>query len=66
MKIELDRYDLERLLMSSWPHDWYDPDPETLIVRAGYRHGSPGYQWNSLGNLTDEELWQLYQLCKNK
>ena len=64
MKIEIDRYGLEILVKGSNPH--YNQFNNPLVKKAGHRFSDQyGSSWKSLNNLTDDELYQLYIICKN-
>lgn len=66
MKVELDRHDLKALVKGSIPEfkDFNNP----LIMKAGHLYSDQYGQtcWNNLGELTDDELWEVYIICKNK
>lgn len=65
MKIELDRKALETLVKGSQPY--YNEFENPLVKKAGHAY-SDQYgrtSWGSLENLTDEELYKLYEICKN-
>lgn len=65
MKIELDRKALETLVKGSQPD--YNEFENPLVKKAGHSY-SDQYgrtSWGSLENLTDEELYKLYEICKN-
>lgn len=59
MEVKLDRKDLIALC------DGIDVPTciksENLVEKAGFNDGV----FYTLGNLTDFELWELYQLCKS-
>lgn len=65
MKIELDRKGLETLVNGSQPY--YGEFENTLVKKGGFdysdRYGKTS--WCSLNNLTDDELYQLYIICRN-
>ena len=64
MKIEIDRYGLEILVKGSNPH--YNQFNNPLVKKAGHRFSDQyGSSWESLDKLTDDELYQLYIICKN-
>lgn len=65
MNVELDRNDLEALVNGTIPafKDFDNP----LIRKAGHSY-SDQYgrtSWNRLDELTDNELWQVYNICKS-
>ncbi len=65
MKIELERKDLEALVKGKPPY--YNEFNNPLVIKAGYRY-SDQYgknSWDSLSELTDEEMYNLYIICKN-
>lgn len=65
MKVELERKDLEALVKGEELH--YNEFENPLVKKAGHRY-SDQYgraDWSSLENLTDEELYKLYEICKN-
>lgn len=65
MKIKLDRKALETLVKGI--HPCYNEFGNPLVKKAGHSY-SDQYgktSWGSLENLTDEELYKLYEICKN-
>lgn len=65
MIIEFDRKGLEILVGGSSPH--YNEFDNYLVKKAGHDY-SDQYgrtNWRSLNNLTDDELYQLYIICRN-
>ena len=64
MIIELDRKGLEMLIKgNSIGYEYFD---HTLVKKAGHRY-SDCYgktEWNDLKNLTEEELYVLYLMCR--
>ena len=65
MKVELERKDLEALVKGKPPY--YNEFNNPLVIKAGHRR-SDQYgrtNWGSLENLTDEELYKLYVICRN-
>jgi len=65
MKVELDRKDLESLVKGICPN--YSQFGNELVKKAGHSY-SDRYartDWDSLSKLSDEELFQLYNICKN-
>jgi hypothetical protein len=65
MKIEIDRKGLEILVKGSEPY--YDAFNNPLILKAGHsyydQYGTT--QWEKLHNLTDDELYEVYLICRN-
>jgi len=62
--MQLDRKDLETLIKGSQPK--YSQFNNLLVIKAGHFY-SDQYgrtSWNSLSNLTNEELYQLYLILK--
>jgi hypothetical protein len=65
MKIELDRKGLEILVAGSQPY--YNEFDNPLVKKAGHCY-SDQYgrtSWHNLNALTDEELYELYIICRN-
>jgi hypothetical protein len=64
MNIELDRKDLESLVKGSEPH--YHAFNHPLVIKAGHRYSDQYGRttWHNLDSLSDEELHQLYMVCK--
>lgn len=64
MLVDLDRYDLERLVKSICI-DYLDFGHE-LVLKAGHSYSEPYGRtyWDNLEKLTDEELFELYKLTK--
>ena len=65
MKIELDRKGLEILVSGSQPY--YDEFDNPLVKKAGHDY-SDQYgrtNWHNLSALTDEELYEVYLICRN-
>ena len=65
MKIKLDRKALETLVKGSQPY--YNEFENPLVKKAGHSY-SDQYnrtRWESLEKLTDKELYELYEICKN-
>lgn len=63
MIVYLRRKDLEALVKGSCPS--YSQFDNPLVKKAGHSY-SDQYgrtNWNCLNNLTEEELYQLYQIC---
>lgn len=65
MKIELERTELESLVIGKPPH--YNVFDNPLVKKAGHRYSDQysSTSWSSLGDLTDKELYELYIICKN-
>lgn len=65
MKIELDRKGLEILVLGSQPY--YSVFDNPLVKKAGHDYSDQYGKtyWRSLNNLTDDELYQLYLICRN-
>lgn len=65
MKIELDRKGLETLVLGSEPN--YGEFDNPLVKKAGHSYSDQYCRtnWNSLSKLSDEELYQLYIICRN-
>ena len=65
MKIELDRKGLEILVNGSEPY--YDAFNHSLIIKAGHcyydQYGTT--RWERLKDLTDEELYEVYLICRD-
>lgn len=65
MEVVLDRKDLESLVKGNGPY--YNEFDNPLVKKAGHRF-SDQYgktSWDSLSDLSDVELMQLYKICKN-
>lgn len=64
MKTELDRKDLEALVIGCPPG--YSQMDHPLAKKAGHwysdQYGRHGY--NDLNNLSEDELFELYTICK--
>lgn len=65
MNIELDRKGLEILVHGSQPY--YDEFENPLVKKAGHDYSDQYGRttWSSLKYLTDDELYQLYLICRN-
>lgn len=65
MKVDLDRLGLIILVRSSIPH--YKIFNNPLIKKAGhsYYDQSGKTTWSNLDLLTNEELYDLYLICRN-
>lgn len=64
MIVDLDRHGLERLVRGCSPN--YDEFDNPLIKKAGHRY-SDQYgrtSWDKIDDLTDEELYEVYLICK--
>ena len=64
MTVDLDRKGLVSLVKGSCPRKYSDID-NPLVKKAGHRY-SDQYgrtNWDSLENLTDTELFELYKIC---
>lgn len=65
MTIELDRKGLEILVYGSVPD--YNEFNNPLVKKAGHyysdQYGRTG--WRKLSALTDEELYEVYIICRN-
>lgn len=62
---ELERTELEALVKGSKPY--YNEFGNPLVKKAGHSY-SDQYgrtSWGSLENLTNEELYKLYEICKS-
>jgi hypothetical protein len=67
MTIQVDREDLEILVKGIVPHlDIFKYPEHPLVKKAGYyfRYSMGASEWVTLENLTDEELYELYTICK--
>ena len=65
MKIELDRKGLEILVAGSEPD--YNEFDNPLVKKAGHDY-SDQYgrtSWRNLSELTDDELYEVYVICRN-
>ena len=64
MTVELDRKGLEALINGSQPS--YNQFNNALVKKAGHDYSDQyGWTtWRSLSNLTDDELYQLYLICR--
>lgn len=64
MIVNLDRYDLERLVKSISIN--YIDFGNELVKKAGHSYSEPYGRtyWDNLDKLTDDELFDLYKLCK--
>ncbi len=64
MNVDLTTEDLKALVRGSSPH--YDFFENPLVEKAGHSYNDQygKTQWDSLSELTDAELWELYNICK--
>ena len=65
MTIELDRKDLEALVKGTSPY--YSEFDNPLVKLAGHSY-SDQYgrtSWDRLNKLSDQQLYRLYEICKN-
>ena len=65
MKIELDRKGLEILVTGSRPY--YNEFDNQLVKKAGHDYSDQYGKttWRNLRALTDEELYEVYLICRN-
>ena len=65
MNINLDREDLFSLIKGSCPN--YSEFNNPLVLKAGHSYSDQYGRtyWSNLKELSDEELLQLYYICKN-
>ena len=65
IKVEVEREDLESLIKGKPPY--FDEFDNTLVIKGGHKYNdhSGRTDWSSLNRLTDEELYELYVICKN-
>jgi hypothetical protein len=65
MTLELDREDLKALVKGMPPY--YDVFEHPLVQKAGYQyfHNLGTSDWNNLDDFTEDELYQLFVICKN-
>ena len=65
MKIELDRKGLEILVKGSQP--FYSEFDNPLVKKAGHYYSDQYSRtsWQNLSALTEEELYELYLICRN-
>lgn len=66
MNLDLDKEDLVCLVRGSSPS--YSVFDHQLLKKAGHFYSDQYARtsWNELHTLTEEELYELYILCKNK
>ncbi len=66
MKKELDRQDLHNLVKGTYPS--YESMGNNIVSRLGKFTGGIGecWDWNYSvpDDITDEQLWEVYNLCK--
>lgn len=64
MNIELDRKGLESLIKGTGPH--FDAFKNNLVVKAGFEYSDQygRIDWRNLSSLTDNELYELYIICR--
>jgi hypothetical protein len=64
MKVELSREDLKALVRGNGPY--YSAFNHPLVKKAGHRFAEQYSRtsWDSLDKLTDQELLDLYKICK--
>ena len=65
MKIELDRKGLETLVKGSQPY--YNEFENELVKKAGHSYSDQYSRtsWSNLSDLTEKELYNLYEICRN-
>ena len=65
MIVELDRKGLEILVGGSSPY--YNEFDNHMVKKAGHDYSDQYGRttWRSLNNLTDDELYELYTICRN-
>ena len=65
MLVELDRKHLVHLVKGCGPH--YREFNNPLVKKAGhsFSDSTDNTSWSKLHELTDEELYQLYLICRN-
>lgn len=64
MKVELNRKDIISLIKGT--SVIYGQFNNHLVIKAGHSY-SDQYgrtEWSNLDNLTEDELWELYTICK--
>jgi hypothetical protein len=64
MTVDLDNDGLKALVKGTPPS--YDEFNNPLVKKAGHSYSDQyGWTtWSSLDKLTDDELWELYKICK--
>ncbi len=64
MKIEISKEDLISLVKGRPPY--YSEFENPLVKKAGHRYSEGhGGSFDNLKSLTEEELYELYLICKN-
>jgi hypothetical protein len=65
MTVQLDRKDLTALVKGTQPN--YDLFSHPLVKGSGDYCGGfvDKWSWTNLSHLTDDQLWELYNLCKS-
>jgi hypothetical protein len=65
MKVELDRKGLETLVKGSQPY--YNDFENELVKKAGHSYNDQygRTSWHNLSDLTEKELYNLYEICRN-
>lgn len=65
MKVELTREDLKSLVRGTSPY--YSAFDHPLVKKAGHRFAEQYSRtsWDKLDDLTDQELMNLYNICKD-
>jgi len=65
MKIELDRKGLKTLASGSQPY--YNEFDNPLVIKAGHDYSDQYGKttWRKLDELTGDELYELYKICRN-
>ena len=65
MKVELDREDLLSLVKGKTPY--YSVFEEPIVKKNGKWIGGhvDKWQWGNIESLSNEELFELYTICKN-
>jgi hypothetical protein len=65
MKIDLGRKELKSLVRGTQVN--YNKFNDPLVKKAGHDYSDQYGRtvWRSLSDLTDEELYELYLICKN-
>lgn len=64
IEVELNTQDLRNLIKGCEPS--YSVFENELLIKAGYSYSNQSGRgvWNNLNDLTNEELWELYKICK--
>lgn len=65
MEYELNKSDLISLVKGSSPY--YSVMDDNLIRNCGQYYDNKGWSWNEhkLNQLTERQLWRIYQTCKS-